>query len=192
MRSSLFSPNLVLQPICQIKAMMVHAEKMRRLRTGFKNFNEWLERIENAQQAPQPHVPYGGRRGRVKQREVEEEFEDLDENDYKEKNNMRFGGNVRRIRGGREDKNREDRNREDGNVGSIKMKVPSFQGTTDLKVYFEWETKVKFVFDYHNYNENKKVKPAAAKFLDYAVVWQDQVVSSRRQNGERQWILVVR
>ena len=50
---------------------------------------------------------------------------------------MRFGGNVRRIRGGREDKNREDRNREDGNVGSIKMKVPSFQGKNDPEPYYE-------------------------------------------------------
>ena len=39
--------------------------EMRRMRTGFEDFNERLERMENAQQAPQPRVPDGDRRGRV-------------------------------------------------------------------------------------------------------------------------------
>ena len=38
------------------------------------------------------------------------------------------------------------RNREDNNLGSIKMKIPSFQGKNDPEVYLEWERKVEMVF----------------------------------------------
>ena len=44
----------------------------------------------------------------------------------------------KRYRGGL----REARNREDNNLGSIKMKIPSFQGKNDLEVYLERERKV--------------------------------------------------
>ena len=65
------------------------------------------------------------------------------------------------------------------------MKVPSFQGKNDPEAYFEWEMKVQFVFDCHNYTDHKKMKLAAAEFTDYAIVWWDQLMTSRRRNGER-------
>ena len=37
---------------------------------------------------------------------------------------------------------RRDKNREDNNLGSIKMKVPSFQGKNDPETYLEWEKKM--------------------------------------------------
>ncbi|KAL6349641.1 hypothetical protein AAG906_041047 [Vitis piasezkii] len=43
------------------------------------------------------------------------------------------------------------------NLGNIKMKIPSFQGTNDPEVYLEWEKKVEFIFECHNYSEEKKV-----------------------------------
>jgi hypothetical protein len=52
----------------------------------------------------------------------------------------------------------EARNREDNNLGSIKMKILSFQGRYDPEAYFEWEKKMEFVFDCHNYLETKKAK----------------------------------
>ncbi|XP_031403186.1 uncharacterized protein LOC116212684, partial [Punica granatum] len=55
-----------------------------------------------------------------------------------------------------------DRNREDNNLGSIKMKIPSF----------------------HSYSELKKVKLAAIEFSDYAIVWWDQLMINRRRNRE--------
>ncbi|XP_031376072.1 uncharacterized protein LOC116191936, partial [Punica granatum] len=55
-----------------------------------------------------------------------------------------------------------DRNREDYNLGSIKMKIPSF----------------------HSYSELKKVKVAAIEFSDYAIVWWDQLMINRRRNRE--------
>ena len=39
----------------------------------------------------------------------------------------------------------------DGNLKSIKMKIPSFQGKSDPEAYLEWEKKVERVFDCHNY-----------------------------------------
>ena len=43
--------------------------------------------------------------------------------------------------------------RKDNNLGSIKMKVPSFQGKNDPKAYLEWEKKMELVFDCHNYSK---------------------------------------
>ncbi|GKV11657.1 hypothetical protein SLEP1_g22897 [Rubroshorea leprosula] len=67
---------------------------------------------------------------------------------------------------------------------NIKMKIPPFQGKNDPDVYLEWEKKVELVFDCHNYFEEKKVKLATVEFTDYAVVWWDQLVLSRRRNRE--------
>ncbi|GKU89681.1 hypothetical protein SLEP1_g3787 [Rubroshorea leprosula] len=69
--------------------------------------------------------------------------------------------------------------------GIVKMKILPVQGKNDPDVYLEWEKKVELVFDCHNYSEEKKVKLAAVEFTDYAVVWWDQLVLSRRRNRER-------
>ena len=79
----------------------------------------------------------------------------------------------------------EARNREDNNLGGIKMKIPSFQGRSDPEAYLEWEKKMEFVFDCHNYSETKKVKLAVIEFSEYAVTWWDQLVINRRRNRER-------
>ena len=42
-----------------------------------------------------------------------------------------------------------------GELG-IRMKIPFFQGKSDLKAYLEWEKKMEFVFDCHNYSKEKK------------------------------------
>ncbi|GKV11018.1 hypothetical protein SLEP1_g22307 [Rubroshorea leprosula] len=54
----------------------------------------------------------------------------------------------------------------------------------DPDVYLEWEKNVELVFNCHNYSKEKKVKLAAVEFTDYAVVWWDQLVLSRRRNRE--------
>ena len=48
------------------------------------------------------------------------------------------------------------RDRVDRNLGSIKMKIPSFQGRNDPEAYLEWEKKIKLIFDCHNYLDEKK------------------------------------
>src|SRR5262249_53365054 len=49
----------------------------------------------------------------------------------------------------------------------------------------EWERKVELMFECHNYSEEKKIKLAAVEFGEYAIVWWDQLLLSRRRNGER-------
>ena len=76
------------------------------------------------------------------------------------------------------------RDREDNNLGNIKINIPSFQGKNDPELYLEWERKVELMFDCHTYSDLKKVKLAAIEFSDYALVWWDQLVTSRRRNRE--------
>lgn len=101
---------------------------------------------------PQP-VPNVRRRERVQPRHVAEDFEEFNEGGFEEEDDRHSEGSVRRF--GRV---RRDRNREDNNLGSIKMKVPSFHGKNDPEAYLEWEKKMELVFDCHNYSEMKKVK----------------------------------
>ena len=39
------------------------------------------------------------------------------------------------------------------NLGNIKMKVPSFQGKNNPEVCLEWEKKVEFILECHNYSK---------------------------------------
>ena len=75
--------------------------------------------------------------------------------------------------------------RTDRNLENIKMKIPSFQGKNDPKVYLECEKKVDLIFECHNYSEEKNVKLAIIEFTNYAIIWWDQLVMNRRRNHER-------
>ena len=45
---------------------------------------------------------------------------------------------------------------------------------------------VDWILDCHNYSEVKKVKVVVViEFMDYALIWWDQNVISRRRSGER-------
>ncbi|KAK0572561.1 hypothetical protein LWI29_033492 [Acer saccharum] len=172
--------------------------EMRRMMKGeLDQLHERLDQVENARaEQPQP-IPLAHRRERVP---VREEVNDYygDDNDMEEDDRMsnvgvgrfRYGMGGRGVRYGNRGVrygNRGDRygERVDNNLGSIKVKIPSFQGKTDPEAYLEWEKRVELVFDCHEYSELKKVKLAAIEFTDYAIVWWDQLVVSRRRNGER-------
>lgn len=78
--------------------------------------------------------------------------------------------------GGQNNARQEERlDRVDRNLGSIKIKTPSFQGKNDAETYLEWKRKVEMIFDYCNYSEEKKVKLVAIEFHNYALVWWDQL-----------------
>ena len=51
------------------------------------------------------------------------------------------------------------------------MKIPSFQGKSNLKAYLEQEKKMEFIFGCYNYSEAKKVKLAIIKFSNNAITW---------------------
>ena len=88
-------------------------------------------------------------------------------------------GSYRRDGGGRRFRNRDDE------LCGIKIKIPSFQGKSDLEAYLEWEKKIEFIFDCHDYLEAKKVKLTVIEFSDYASIWWDHLAISRRRNKER-------
>ena len=72
----------------------------------------------------------------------------------------------------------------DDNLNNIKVAIPPFQGRSDPDAYLAWESKVEHVFDCYNYSDQKKVQLAAMEFVDYALIWWDQLILSRRRTGE--------
>ena len=113
-----------------------------------------------------------GRDRRRHEPRVENEYKNEGDGEDKEDLASEIGsGRHRRVRrekglegnlGGRDSVNRD--------LGSIKMKIPSFQGRTNLEVYLEWKKKIELVFDYHKYSEEKKVKLVVIEFTDYAII----------------------
>uniref|UniRef100_A0A2N9FQI2 Reverse transcriptase domain-containing protein n=1 Tax=Fagus sylvatica TaxID=28930 RepID=A0A2N9FQI2_FAGSY len=129
----------------------------------------------------------GGRDRRRREPRVENEYENEGDGEDEEDLASEVGSGrhrqFRRERG--HEGNRGGRDGLDRNLGSIKMKIPSFQGRTDPEVYLEWEKKIDLVFNCHNYSEEKKVKLAVIEFTDYAIIWWDQLVTNRMRNNER-------
>ncbi|GKV06986.1 hypothetical protein SLEP1_g18800 [Rubroshorea leprosula] len=121
--------------------------------------------------------------------DLNDDYEDAFNNDA-QNSNLNMDRFMRGIGDQKGRFNREEQNlmsqgdQQDRDLGSIKMKIPLFQGKNDPDVYLEWENKVELVFDWHNYFEEKKVKLTVVEFTDYAVVWWDQLVLSRRRNRE--------
>ncbi|XP_027170630.1 uncharacterized protein LOC113770389 [Coffea eugenioides] len=66
----------------------------------------------------------------------------------------------------------------------IKMQIPPFQGKSDPDTYLEWESRVELVFGCNDYTDAQKLRLAVVEFTDYAIVWWEQVVTSRRRCGD--------
>ncbi|KAK0587545.1 hypothetical protein LWI29_024676 [Acer saccharum] len=181
-------------------AMQQHMARMEiqfgEVNDRFGEMNDRLHKVESSSQRERPfRAPNVERRERNPPRN---DYEDDYGNDLEEDDRMSNvgAGRFRRGMGGRGVRygNREDRygnrgdrygERVDNNLGSIKVKIPTFQGKTDPEAYLEWEKRIELVFDCHEYSKLKKVKLAAIEFTDYAIVWWDQLIVSRRRNGER-------
>ncbi|XP_071909695.1 uncharacterized protein [Coffea arabica] len=69
-------------------------------------------------------------------------------------------------------------------IKGIKMKIPPFQGKSDPDTYLEWESRVELVFDCNDYTDAQKLRLAVVEFTDYAIVWWEQVATSRRRCGD--------
>ncbi|XP_035542982.1 uncharacterized protein LOC118343747, partial [Juglans regia] len=163
-------------PNLQMQAML--GEMRRMLRAELEPIHERLDRVEAETPRGQQHDIHNrqhGGRGPWRNVDGEAESEEFDEQ-YLNRGRIERGYRNREARMGRP--------RRDNDLGNIKIKIPSFQGKNDPKVYLEWETKMEMVFDCHNYSEIKKVKLAAIEFTDYAIVWWDQLLINRRRNRE--------
>ncbi|XP_073054076.1 uncharacterized protein [Primulina eburnea] len=117
----------------------------------------------------------------------EDEEYDFGGGDESQNENWGRNGRGRGFGRGRREamRGRFEETREDGHLGSIKMKIPSFHGKSDPEAYLEWEKRVEFVFECHHYSEQKKVRLAVVEFLDYALIWWDQLVTTKRRCNER-------
>ncbi|WP_163008930.1 hypothetical protein, partial [Streptomyces sp. S5] len=118
-------------PNLQMQALL--GEMRRMMRVELEHIHERLDRVEEGTQRGQPpFAPNAPRRNRLRQREIDEvgEFEG---DDFEEEFDRMSVGCHRRY--GRD---REARNRMDNNLGSIKMKIPAFQGKSDPEAYLEW------------------------------------------------------
>ncbi|PON41003.1 hypothetical protein PanWU01x14_292920 [Parasponia andersonii] len=160
-------------------------EMRRAMRVEMEQVHEQMDRIENAEQSQiAPNMSRRERfqpRERFQLREVRVENEEYYGDTFGDKDDRdSIVGNRRHGR-----QFRGARNQEDNSLGSIKIKIPSFQGKNNPEAYLEWEKKIELVFDCHNYSKIKKVKLAAIEFSDYAIVWWDQLVMNRRRNRER-------
>lgn len=73
----------------------------------------------------------------------------------------------------------------DRDLGNTKMKILAFQNKNNLEAYLEWEKKVKLIFYHYHYSEVKKIKLISIEFIEYVIIWWDQLVLGRRGNEER-------
>ena len=145
-----------------LEAMM--SEMRRVMKMEMAQVHERIDQMENRREEQPQNGHNLHRRERVPLREEDEERYGSGFGEEEDRDsiisNRKPGGRFR-----------EARNREDNNLGGIKMKIPSFQGRSDPKAYLEWEKKMEFVFDCHNYSETKKVKLAVIEFSEYAITW---------------------
>ena len=162
-----------------MEAMM--SEMRRVMKLELEQVHERIDQMESTHEKQPQRILNVRGRARVQPREVRVEDEgpygagfDVEDDRDSVVSNRRHGGRFR-----------EARQWEDNNLGGIKMKIPSFQGKSDPEAYLEWEKKMEFIFDCHNYSEAKKVKLAVIEFSDYAITWWDQLVINRRRNRER-------
>jgi hypothetical protein len=68
-------------------------------------------------------------------------------------------------------------------LGKPKFTMPKFVGSTDVEEYLNWELKVGKLWRMHEYTEDKKIKLASSEFDDYALIWWDNLVQSRIEDG---------
>ena len=152
-------------------------EFQRMLREALEPIQEHLEQLD--EQVQRGGTPQHQRQGRGRPRTNREDLCEL--SDHESENSS-----IQSVRQqGQRNRRQRGREHEDDSLKNIKLAIPSFQGKNDPEAYLEWEKKIELVFDCHNYSENKKVKLAAIEFSDYAIVWWDQILTSRRRNGER-------
>lgn len=111
-----------------MEAMM--GEMKRVMRLELEQIHERIDKMENTRvEQPQP-APNVRRRERVQPRHEAEDYEEFNEGGFEEEDERRSVGSVRRF-----GQVRGDRNREDNDLGSIKMRIPSFQGRNEPEAY---------------------------------------------------------
>ncbi|XP_066358119.1 uncharacterized protein [Miscanthus floridulus] len=112
---------------------------------------------------------HGRGRGRGRRNDDNDESEDVDED-----NHSQYRGGRRHHRRGNHEKR----------FGKLKFTMPKFDGGSDPEAYFTWELKVDKIFHLHNYSEEKKLAMASLEFDGYALIWWEQLLRDREEDGE--------
>jgi hypothetical protein len=73
--------------------------------------------------------------------------------------------------------------RDEDGLGKPKFTMSKFVGSTDVEEYLNWELKVEKLWRMHEYTKDKKIKLASSEFDDYALIWWDNLVQSRIEDG---------
>jgi hypothetical protein len=68
-------------------------------------------------------------------------------------------------------------------LSKVKVSIPPFSSKENADDYFEWETKVKQIFDLYEYPAEKKAKLAAIEFKGYAITWWNQIRTEYHRVG---------
>jgi hypothetical protein len=68
--------------------------------------------------------------------------------------------------------------------GKLKFAKPKFNGRSDPEDYFTWKLKVEKIFRLHNYSEEKKLAVASHEFEGYALIWWEQLLRDREEDGD--------
>jgi hypothetical protein len=74
-------------------------------------------------------------------------------------------------------------NHDDDGLGKPKFAVPKFVGSTDVEEYLNSELKVEKLWHMHEYTKDRKIKHASSEFDGYALLWWDNIVQSRLEDG---------
>jgi hypothetical protein len=159
-----------------LPALMAEIRGRRRPPDGARNHDEDGEEGEgNYSRRASEHgrrnqgVARGRGRGQNQRNDDSEESEFRDDDDQSQ---HRYG--RRRHRG----VNQEDR------FGKLKFTMPKFDGRSDPEDYFTWKLKVEKIFRLHNYSEEKKLAMTSLEFEGYALIWLEQLLCGREEDGE--------
>ena len=78
---------------------------------------------------------------------------------------------------------RQPHHRDDDSLGRPKFTIPKFEGSTDAEEYLTWELKVEKLWRMHEYTEDRKIKLASSEFDGYALLWWENLVQTREEEG---------
>lgn len=142
-----------------------------------------------------PNPPAAERQPQYRGHQYPDEYESDDQGEYRlhRQEYPRRAGWRRRSPYRNDDRNEDQRsersfgpyrNQNQDELAHVRVKVPPFHGKNDPEIYLYCERKVDMIFYDQRCSEVSKVIFALPEFYDYALVWWDQMVLSRRNNCE--------
>lgn len=72
--------------------------------------------------------------------------------------------------------------RDDGR--GLRLDLPDFDGAIKPEKFLEWLQRMERVFDYKDYDDNKRFKVAILKLTGYASLWYENLKNKRRKDGK--------